>query len=330
MDGKNIDIKEFQRGIQIIIEAFNEQKKQYIKIINSMNERINSLEHIVNKLKEENSFYQNKLQTLQKNIKCISKSICQLKDDEILINDKDKENSKIIEDKDKNNLNENESFLKSILDKKNITDYFEINNSNKFEIQDIKNKNQKNKFNEKLNYYTNENDISNNKRDIIYMKAINKLLSNRISKNKKDISNINNKALNQFNIDTLKNIKIICNRNLLRTFITQCLNNSLSTPPSGHRDSNDVKEVNIRITKSYIFIVDSVKNKIMSQKEISENVKNFSKKKTHIMDMRCDEYSSTTLTSLQGCVNYIKKYNKQFCCNFGINKSGSFRLIIKF
>ena len=201
MDGKNIDIKEFQRGIQIIIEAFNEQKKQYIKIINSMNERINSLEHIVNKLKEENSFYQNKLQTLQKNIKCISKSICQLKDDEILINDKDKENSKIIEDKDKNNLNENESFLKSILDKKNITDYFEINNSNKFEIQDIKNKNQKNKFNEKLNYYTNENDISNNKRDIIYIKAINKLLSNRISKNKKDISNINNKAINQdFNL----------------------------------------------------------------------------------------------------------------------------------
>ena len=201
MDGKNIDIKEFQRGIQIIIEAFNEQKKQYIKIINSMNERINSLEHIVNKLKEENSFYQNKLQTLQKNIKCISKSICQLKDDEILINDKDKENSKIIEDKDKNNLNENESFLKSILDKKNITDYFEINNSNKFEIQDIKNKNQKNKFCEKLDYYTNENDISNNKRDIIYIKAINKLLSNRISKNKKDISNINNKAINQdFNL----------------------------------------------------------------------------------------------------------------------------------
>ena len=201
MDGKNIDIKEFQRGIQIIIEAFNEQKKQYIKIINSMNERINLLEHIVNKLKEENSFYQNKLQTLQKNIKCISKSICQLKDDEILINDKDKENSKIIEDKDKNNLNENESFLKSILDKKNITDYFEINNSNKFEIQDIKNKNQKNKFCEKLNYYTNENDISNNKRDIIYIKAINKLLSNRISKNKKDISNINNKAINQdFNL----------------------------------------------------------------------------------------------------------------------------------
>ena len=201
MDGKNIDIKEFQRGIQIIIEAFNEQKKQYIKIINSMNERINSLEHIVNKLKEENSFYQNKLQNLQKNIKCISKSICQLKDDEILINDKDKENSKIIEDRDKNNLNENESFLKSILDKKNITDYFEINNSNKFEIQDIKNKNQKNKFNEKLNYYTNENDISNNKRDIIYIKAINKLLSNRISKNKKDISNINNKAINQdFNL----------------------------------------------------------------------------------------------------------------------------------
>ena len=167
-----------------------------------------------------------------------------------------------------------------------------------------------------------------------FISILSSLLSNYWNKdskeNQKNTILINNKALNQFNIDTLKNIKIICNRNLLRTFITQCLNNSLSTPPSGHRDSNDVKEVNIRITKSYIFIVDSVKNKIMSQKEISENVKNFSKKKTHIMDMRCDEYSSTTLTSLQGCVNYIKKYNKQFCCNFGINKSGSFRLIIKF
>jgi uridine kinase len=69
----------------MILEAFNEQKKQYINIINSMNEKMILLEQQISKLKEENTFYQNKLHILQKNIKCISKSICQLKDDEILI-----------------------------------------------------------------------------------------------------------------------------------------------------------------------------------------------------------------------------------------------------
>ena len=34
INGNKMDIKEFERGIQNIIEAFNEQKKQYIAIIN--------------------------------------------------------------------------------------------------------------------------------------------------------------------------------------------------------------------------------------------------------------------------------------------------------
>ena len=99
----NIDIKEFQRGIQMILEAFTEQKKQYIAIINSMNEKIISLEQQVSKLKEENSVYQNKLHNLQQNIKSISKSIIQLKDDETSINDEN--NNKKIEKKVDINLN---------------------------------------------------------------------------------------------------------------------------------------------------------------------------------------------------------------------------------
>ena len=90
IDKNDINIKELQKGIKMILEGFEEQKKQYIAIINSMNEKIDSLEQQINKLKEENSLYQNKLRTLQKNIKCISKSICDLKDDEILINDENK------------------------------------------------------------------------------------------------------------------------------------------------------------------------------------------------------------------------------------------------
>ena len=189
----NIDIKEFQRGIQMILEAFTEQKKQYIAIINSMNEKIISLEQQVSKLKEENSVYQNKLHNLQQNIKSISKSIIQLKDDEISINDEN--NNKKIEKKVDINLNENEGYMKSLMNKNPKKDIFEINFLNKIENQKTKNrnnKNNKNKYLNELNYYTRENDISVNKKDQIYMKAINKILSSRINKNKNDPKNLHN------------------------------------------------------------------------------------------------------------------------------------------
>jgi len=189
----NIDIKEFQRGIQMILKAFTEQKKQYIAIINSMNEKIISLEQQVSKLKEENSVYQNKLHNLQQNIKSISKSIIQLKDDEISINDEN--NNKKIEKKVDINLNENEGYMKSLMNKNSKKDIFEINFLNKIENQKTKNrnnKNNKNKYLNELNYYTRENDISVNKKDQIYMKAINKILSSRINKNKNDSKNLHN------------------------------------------------------------------------------------------------------------------------------------------
>ena len=186
----NIDIKEFQRGIQMILEAFTEQKKQYIAIINSMNEKIISLEQQVSKLKEENSVYQNKLHNLQQNIKSISKSIIQLKDDEISINDEN--NNKKIEKKVDINLNENEGYMKSLMNKNSKKDIFEINFLNKIENQKTKNRNNKNKYLNELNYYTRENDISINKKDQIYMKAINKILSSRINKNKNDSKNLHN------------------------------------------------------------------------------------------------------------------------------------------
>ena len=186
----NIDIKEFQRGIQMILEAFTEQKKQYIAIINSMNEKIISLEQQVSKLKEENSVYQNKLHNLQQNIKSISKSIIQLKDDETSINDEN--NNKKIEKKVDINLNENEGYMKSLMNKNSKKDIFEINFLNKIENQKTKNRNNKNKYLNELNYYTRENDISINKKDQIYMKAINKILSSRINKNKNDSKNLHN------------------------------------------------------------------------------------------------------------------------------------------
>ena len=193
INDKIIDAKEFQRGIQIILEAFSEQKKQYIQIINSLNEKIISLEQQVNELKEENSIYRKKLHNLQNKIKCISKSICQLKDDEMLINDEDNEVN--IDKKENNNLNENESRWKSLMNENSSKEFFQAKRLINKEM--IKKNNIKNKYFNELNHYTRDNDISVNKKDKIYTKAINKILSNRISKNKKEIKIPHHEIINE-------------------------------------------------------------------------------------------------------------------------------------
>ena len=201
VNGKNIDIKDFQKGIQMILEAFNEQKKQYINIINSMNEKMILLEQQISKLKEENAFYQNKLHILQKNIKCISKSICQLKDDEILNNDVINDNNDNIVKNPITNKFDKDNYLKIIMDKNK--DLLNIHNLNKLENQKTKNKNHKNKYINELNYYTGEQDISIIKKDKIYKKAINKILNINNIKNKTDSTSIKTKDIND-KINTFK------------------------------------------------------------------------------------------------------------------------------
>ena len=205
VNGTNIDIKDFQKGIQMILAAFNEQKKQYLNIINSMNEKMILLEQQVSKLKEENAFYQNKLHTLQKNIKCISKSICQLKDDEILNNDVINDNNDNIVKNPITNKFDKDNYLKIIMDKNK--DLLNIHNLNKLENQKTKNKNHKNKYINELNYYTGEQDISIIKKDKIYKKAINKILNIDSIKNKTDSISIKKKDVNdniKFNENRIK------------------------------------------------------------------------------------------------------------------------------
>ena len=196
IDKNDINIKELQKGIKMILEGFEEQKKQYIAIINSMNEKIDSLEQQINKLKKENSLYQNKLRTLQKNIKCISKSICDLKDDEILINDENKKNEILDKEIKNNNLMENENYLELLKEKNKANDSFRIH-KNKFEIMKNKNTNHINKFFNDFNYYIKDEGNTENRQDKVYMKAINKILNNKIKKDKSDLKKMNNKAINE-------------------------------------------------------------------------------------------------------------------------------------
>ena len=194
INDRNIDMKELKKGIQMILTAFNEQKEQYLKIINSMKEKIISLEDQIMKLKEENNLYQNKLYTLQKNIKCISKTICQLKEDEDSIEEKN------ISDTDKfdksNSSDQEDNLIKLTKDKNN--DFFRKHSLNKLELK--KPVNLDNYFNEDNIYYNREDDIQIKKRDNIYMNNVYKTLNNKKNKNKKEskttISNVNNDEIN--------------------------------------------------------------------------------------------------------------------------------------
>ena len=161
INDKNVEIKELKKGIQMILRAFNEQKEQYLKIINSMKEKIISLEEQIIKLKEENNLYQNKLYSLQKNIKCISKTICQIKDEDSI-------EDKIISDfekSDKSNSSQESQNLKIKLTKDKNNDFFKKHSLNKLEIKKIiknNNNNQElNSFEEDDNnyYYSRDDDI---------------------------------------------------------------------------------------------------------------------------------------------------------------------------
>lgn len=137
---------------------------------------------------------------------------------------------------------------------------------------------------------------------------------------------INNQPLEEFTIsDSLKNVPIHCNKHLIRTFIAQCLHNSLSPLGfHGHRYNNEIKKVNISISDSDIVIEDSCLIGVPEQAK-SEQARLFLRKKKFIQNMKCEEYSSTTLTSLQGFVNYM-----HFSCDYSFNNDNNFKVTITF
>jgi len=183
----NIDMKELKKGIQMILTAFNEQKEQYIKIINSLKEKILSLEEQVNKLKEENILYQNKLYTLQKNIKCISKTIYQLREDEESVEEKN------MSDFDKSEKTNSEDTEKKMLmkEKDKNDDFYKKYNLNKLELTKIKKISNKNQ--EENNYllvdnnnFRRDDDIKIKSKDSSYMKNIYNNLNSKKNQSKKE------------------------------------------------------------------------------------------------------------------------------------------------
>ncbi len=148
---------------------------------------------------------------------------------------------------------------------------------------------------------------------------------------------INNKSINNYSLEkSLRNIEIPFNKHLLRTFIAQCLHNSLAIPIDGHghRPYNKNKQVEITITESSITIMDKFIDNIPFE-DLMIEINSFKTKKHHIQTLNCDEYSSTTLTTLQGVINYMNtngnpKKDSPYQCDYGFDENNNFFVTIKF
>jgi uncharacterized protein YhbP (UPF0306 family) len=148
----------------------------------------------------------------------------------------------------------------------------------------------------------------------------------------KNIISINGKDIKDFELSNdLIDEKIHCNKHLMRTFIAQCIHNSLSTMGKhGHRGNYEIKKVEISISKSSVIIEDICLKEYYTKEEKEKRSIRFKQKKKHIEQMSCEEYSSTTLTSLQGFIHYMHEYYNDFDCDYGFNEENNFKVTIKF
>ncbi len=147
---------------------------------------------------------------------------------------------------------------------------------------------------------------------------------------------INNKDVDSYEIEEeLKEEKIVLHKNLIRTFIIQCLNNSFNINKQpynkGHRHPDEMKRVEIILSKKNIKIVDITTNK--NNKQIKEykdkKIKEFNRNRRHIKPLECEYYSSTTLSTLQAVIDWINKKDEyNMSCNYGYNDKENFEVEI--
>lgn len=241
---KNVFIEQLNdslldKGLKIIISAFNELKDEY-------NNNISLLKSEIKKLQEENFIYKNKLTSLQQKLNSLSKTVLLL-DEEVDETKKEEEKAKMetlntefhlsnpnLINNNKNNIisrnNNSVLFKKStIQNKKYLTNCFinenkKINNIKSININSFKRANTNNMKN--LKYTINNRDKTS------YMKSINYLNNNNSYKNEfglnisdnsknKNIANIISKKIDLKEMETSEenNSKLYEQLNL---FLEEC------------------------------------------------------------------------------------------------------------
>ena len=203
------------KGINIIIQAFNDQKNEF-------SENISLLQTEIKKLKEENFVYKNKLTTLQQKLNSLSKTVLLLDEDGEETKNEEEKNIGIenlnsqIHSINKNILNKNKinnsisrnnrtSLGKniSVIKKKFITNTFNSKDENK-KINSIKNIDIKHKRTFTNNFKNLKYSIKNPEKPS-YMKALNYLKNNTNDNNNENISNNLDISINN---DPLENIDL--------------------------------------------------------------------------------------------------------------------------
>ena len=207
------------KGINIIIQAFNEQKNEF-------SENISLLQTEIKKLKEENFVYKNKLTTLQQKLNSLSKTVLLLDEDgEETKNEEEKNigieninseinsiNKNILNNKKINNSisrNNRTSLGKniSVIKKKFITNTFNSKDENK-KINSIKNIDIKHKRTYTNNFKNLKYSIKNPEKPS-YMKALNYLKNNTNNNhNNNNNENISNNSEISINNDPLDKIDL--------------------------------------------------------------------------------------------------------------------------
>ena len=212
----NVNESLLDKGLKIIIQAFNEQKNEF-------SQRLSLLQSENKKLKEENFLYKNKLTSLQQKLNSLSKTALLLDEE---TEDKKIEEKKIMEQVLNNDIHLSKNNINNILNKsknniisRNDRTYLGKNTTTfrkkKFQSIYINNENQKLNSNGSINIKhkrTNSNNFKNLKYAInypqktTYMKAVNYLNNDTNSNNNSE--NISNNIEKSNNNDIIGKIDL--------------------------------------------------------------------------------------------------------------------------
>ncbi|PKP05327.1 MAG: hypothetical protein CVU11_00005 [Bacteroidetes bacterium HGW-Bacteroidetes-6] len=145
---------------------------------------------------------------------------------------------------------------------------------------------------------------------------ISEILSNTFISVLKSLENSVFVGSGNLNIVTSANLeekKTKLNKYILQTFIIQCLQNAMKK----HLQHFN-KEINIELCEQFISITNNFGESHKQNNDLENAVIDFNNKVNSIRSLDCDEYSSTTLTSIQGYVNAMGHK-----CEYGYTKDAS-------
>ena len=228
------------KGIEIVLSAFNEQKKEFKKTIYEL-EKENS------KLKEENNIYKNKLSILHKKLSKISKTFCDIdiEDEETKVQANENinnNNNNYVKETGKNTCPNRKSILyKNFYSQNKDHNYTSYIAKNIKENGERKKNNANYQYNLKNIFNQQNNDCLNYFRRNIDIKRLNDSTSYSVENNSKEIKLDDYNESNTSRKFPKKNIfseKFIKNKN---KEIQETSNNSNDTNILNFNNKNDIK-----------------------------------------------------------------------------------------